>query len=186
MKRRLCLTIATVMLVSAGTARATTLQRMTLEELAAASPAIARVRCIANETRWEGGRIWTFTTAEVTEVIKGHVPARITIRMIGGNARSVISKVEGTPRFSPQEEVVLFLQPTRLGDWTVVSWVQGTFRIHRDGMAREERVTQDTAGVALFNPAARSFEEGGARNLPMREFRRRLAKAMARTGETGR
>ena len=186
MKRTFLLALAILAGMGLGTARATTLQRMTLEELAAAAPAIARARCIGNETRWEDGRIWTFTIMEVTEAIKGSVPGRITIRMLGGNVGSLISKVEGTPRFAPKEDTILFLQPTRRGDWTVVSWVQGTFRIRHAGAGEEGQVTQDTAGVAMFNPATRRFEEGGVRNLSMREFRSRLAKAMARSGEATR
>jgi hypothetical protein len=175
-----------VVLMAGGMARATTLQRMSLEELAAAAPAIARVRCITSESRWENGRIWTFTTAEVLEPMKGALPARIILRMIGGQAGSLHSKVEGAPRFAGGEEVILFLAPTRRGDWTVVSWAQGTFRVHHRASSAEERVTQDTAGVALFHPATRRFEEGGVRNLSLREFRERLARVLAHEGGTRR
>lgn len=160
--------------------RATTLQRMTLEELAAATPAIARVRILASEPRIDGGRIWTLWQMEVTESFKGSLAGRISVRLLGGKAGGFVSKVEGVPRFSLQEEAILFLQRTPLGDWTVVSWVQGTFRIARANAAGTERVTQDTAGVALFDPATRRFEKGEVRNLPLREFRTRLAQAIAR------
>ena len=163
-------------------ARCTTLQRLALEELAAAAPAIARVRCVSSEARWDAGRIWTFTVLEVIEPLKGSLPQRITLRLLGGKVGGLVSKVEGVPRFSPNEEVILFLQPAYVGDWTVVSWVQGTFRIRRDTADRVERVTQDTAGVALFDPATRQFERGEVRNLPLREFRTRLAHAIARSG----
>ena len=48
------------------TLEATTLARLSLDELAAASDAVARVRCTATESRWEGGSIWTVTTFEET------------------------------------------------------------------------------------------------------------------------
>lgn len=167
-------------------ARCTTLQRLTLEELAAAAPAIARARCLSSEVRWDSGRIWTFTVVEVIEPLKGSLPQRITLRLLGGKVGGLVSKVEGVPRFSPGEEVILFLQSAHPGDWTVVSWVQGTFRIQRDASTKEDRVTQDTAGVALFDPVTRQFEKGQVRNLPLREFRTRLARAIARTERTAR
>jgi len=39
--------------------RATTLARLSLDQLAAASDSIARVRCVATQSRWENGAIWT-------------------------------------------------------------------------------------------------------------------------------
>lgn len=186
MKRRsIFLTIAFA--VFAGkTAQCTTLQRLTLDELAAAAPAIARVRCVSSEARWDAGRIWTFTVLEIIEPLKGSLPQRITLRLLGGRVGGLVSKVEGVPRFSQREEIILFLQLAHAGDWTVVSWVQGTFRIRRETTLGEARVTQDTAGMTLFDPTTRRFERGEVRNLPLREFRTRLARAIARAERTTR
>ena len=179
MSHRLIFLGATLLLLFAGRAAlATTLQRMSLEELAAASPAIARVRILSSESRVEGGRIWTLTSADVVETMKGSVPRRITLRLLGGRTRGLISKVEGVPQFAPSEDVYLFLQPLPTGEFAVVSWVQGTFRVERD--REEERVSQDTAGVAVFDPATRRFEKGEVRRLPLAEFRARVQRAVAR------
>lgn len=165
--------------VAAGV-RATTLQRMTIEELAATAPVIARVRCIASESRWEQGRIWTLTQVEVHELLKGSAPRQITLRLLGGKVGGLIAKVEGVPRFTAGEEAIVFLEPSRAGGWGVVSWVQGTFRISRAGAGGEERVTQDTAGVAMFDPRTQRFERGDTRNLPLAEFKMRVARAVER------
>lgn len=183
LRRIICGAVAAA-LALAMAVQATTLRRMSLDELVTAASVVARVRCENNETRWEGGHIWTFTTFEVVETLKGHetnLPARITVRLIGGKAGHVISTVDGAPRFGAGEEAILFLEPTPAGEFTVTSWVQGTFRVRRDARSGRETVTQDTGGLSIFDPATKQFRAGGVRNLPMEEFRRRVAEAVARS-----
>jgi len=74
------------------------------------------------------------------------------------------------PRFAPGEELVLFLVRTPAQDFSIVSWVQGTFRIGRDRTTDEEIVTQDTAAFAVFDPASQRFEATGIRRMPVGAF----------------
>jgi hypothetical protein len=163
--------------VLSGAAQATTLVRMDLDELAAAAGTIARVRCLGSEVGAEGGEIWTFTRFEVMETLKGAPPREVTVRLLGGRLGGLVSTVDGVPRFREGEEAYLFLEPTPVGDWTVTSWVQGTFRVERDSLKREV-VTQDTSGLAVFDPSTRQFRPGGIRRLPVDEFRQRVRAAV--------
>jgi len=180
MNRRLIVEIPLAALMLALTAGATTLVRMNLDELAKAAQIVARVRCVSSEARWDRGEIWTFTTFEALETLKGSVPRQITVRLIGGRVSHLKSTVDGVPRFAPGEEVYLFLEPTSLGELSVTSWVQGTFRVRRDPASRQEFVTQDTGSVTVFDPVTRQFKPGGARNLPVDQFRRLVLLAVER------
>ena len=166
-------------LLCAVVVQGTTLVRMDLDQLAASASLVARVRCLGNEVRVEGGEIWTFTRFEVLETLKGSAPSEINVRLLGGRMGGFVSTVDGVPRFSEGEQVFLFLESTRAGDFSVTSWVQGTFRIRRDNLARE-LVTQDTSGLAVFDPATRQFRPGGVRRLPVEEFRQRVRAAVER------
>lgn len=161
-------------------AGATTLARMSLEELAGAAEVIARVRCLDSESRWEAGEIWTFTRFEVVETLKGTAPRLLTVRLLGGRAGHSVSLVEGVPRFRSGEEAVLFLERSRADSFSVTSWVQGTFRIRRNAQTGEETVTQDSSRFAVLDPATQRFAAAGVRKLPLAEFRRRLAEALER------
>jgi hypothetical protein len=172
------LTVAALVLACAPHAQATTLQRMTLEELTATAPYVVRVRCLAAESRFEEGEIWTLTTFEVLETMKGAIPRRITVRLLGGRAGNLVSTVDGVPRFQPGEELFLFLEPASPSAYSVTSWAQGTFRIRRDPATGAEFVTQDTSGLAMFDPATKQFHPGGVRNLPVEEFRQRIRTAL--------
>jgi hypothetical protein len=157
-------------------ASATTLLRMSLAEMAQVSPLIVRARCVGNSTGWDGGEIWTFTTFEVREFWRGSagrrsVSGQIIVRLLGGSAGNLTSHVSGVPRFRPDEDVVLFLEPAAANDYSIVSWEQGTFRIGRDVRTGDETITQDSAAFATFNPATRTFAATGIRNRALTAFR---------------
>lgn len=170
------------LLISAPVAalRATTLQRLSLDQLAAGCDAVARVSFLHAESRWDHGTIWTLTTLHVMETIKGSLPAEISVRLPGGRVGQFTSTVEGTPRFHPGDDAVVFLKNSTDGGFTVAGWVQGTFRISRDPRTGDQTVTQDSSAFAVFDAATRTFRAEGIRHMPVEEFRGRLASAIAR------
>lgn len=164
-------------------ASATTLERMSLARMAQTAQAIVRARCTGNFTAWDAGEIWTFTAFAVEDAWKGEAALgsepQLTVRLLGGSVGNLTSTVSGVPRFRAGEEVVLFLEPTVRGDFSVVSWVQGTFRIRREARSGGEIVTQDTAAFDTYDPATRQFEAAGIRNLPVAALRERVQAALA-------
>lgn len=177
--------ICAALLACCGELRATTIERMSIERMSRAAPLIIRAQCISNATAWDAGEIWTFTTFQVLETWKAssrQVPHQITVRLLGGTAGALTSHVSGIPRFRVGEEVVLFLERTGRGDFSVVSWQQGTFRVRRDTRGGEGIVTQDTAAFATFDPHTRRFEASGIRKLALSSFRQRVESAMRNDG----
>ncbi len=134
----------------------TTLAHMSVAKLTHVSALILRARSVENSRAWDAGEIWTFTTYEPTEVWKGSAPSRIRVRLLGGRIGNLTSNVSGVPRFRSGEDVVLFLAPATRGDFSVVSWVQGTFRIHHDQRTGEDTVTQDSASFDTILPRENS------------------------------
>ncbi len=173
-----------LLLAVGGAAKATTIARMSVAQMSHAAQAIVRARCVENSVGWDAREIWTFTSFDVQEVWQGSAQARISVRLLGGRVGNLTSSVSGVPRFRPGEEVVLFLERTPRGDFSIVSWEQGTFRIRREAATGSESVTQDSASFATFDPATRQFEAAGIRNLPLETFRARVYAAMS--AETGR
>ncbi|MGA9972046.1 MAG: hypothetical protein WBQ07_17045 [Candidatus Acidiferrales bacterium] len=179
--------VAVAVLFAATLCQATTLERMSLAKMAQTAPLIIRARCLANSTAWDAGEIWTFTNFAIEETWKGAPPGaavQLTVRLLGGSVGNLTSTVSGVPRFHPGEEVIVFLEPTARGDFSIVSWVQGTFRIRRDPRTSEEIAIQDTAAFDAFNPATHRFESPGARNLSVAAFNSQVKSALASpTGE---
>ncbi len=178
-RSRSCFCAAVVCIIFAGATHATTIARMSLAQLAQTSPEIVRAQCVANSTGWDAGEIWTFTTFEVQETWRGGLSGKITVRLLGGRTEKVTSFVSGIPRFHTGEDVVLFLEPTSRGDFSVVSWEQGTFRVHRAAVSTEESVTQDTASFETFDPRVGRFVASGIRAMPILTFRSEVEAALA-------
>jgi hypothetical protein len=159
--------------------RATTLMPMSVAQMTQAAQEIVRARCVANATHWDHGELWTFTAFDVQENWRGTATGQISVRLLGGRTAQITSTVSGVPHFQPGEDVVLFLEPTSLGGYSIVSWQQGTFRIRRDAATGEDRVTQDTARLETYDPAARRFITFGIRGLAIEELRNRVQAAIA-------
>jgi hypothetical protein len=170
-------------LVFLPTIRATTLARLSLDQLAAGSDAVARVRYAGARSRWENGSIWTVAEVEVLETMKGHLPGEIAVRLPGGRVGHLTAIVDGTPKFNPGDEAVVFLQLSSAGGFTVAGWVEGTFRISHDPRNGRETVTQDSSAFAVFDRASRTFRTEGIRRMPIEEFRARIAASVARSQE---
>jgi len=162
---------------------ATTLMRMSLSQMSRAAKLVVRARCLGNSAGWDAGEIWTFTSFAVEESWRGSAPSQVWVRLLGGRLGNITSTVSGIPRFSAGEEVILFLEPTPRGDFSIVSWEQGTFRVLRDARTGEEIAVQDTASFPVFDPVARRFEAAGIRDVPVAALRARVDAAVG--AETG-
>jgi hypothetical protein len=184
-RKRMLLTMV-AMLFAAMALRATTLARMSLDQLAAAAGAVARLHCTGVESRWEDGEIWTVTTFHVVESMKGALPPQITVRLPGGRVGHLTAAVDGTPKFIAGDEAIVFLERSRAGGFSVAGWVEGTFRISHDARTAHESVTQDSSSFAVFDPEARVFRNEGINRMPIEQFHERVRAAIARAQEKAR
>ena len=135
------------------------------------------MKCIATASRWDRGAIWTFAEMDVVEPLKGAPPAHLVVRLPGGRVGHLVTHVEDAPQLVAGEEKILFLERNPDGDYSVTGWVEGAFRIQKN-TSGEETVTQDSSEVVVFDAVTRKFQVQGLRNLPMSDFRQRLATAL--------
>jgi hypothetical protein len=164
-------------------AQATTLVRLRFQDLVHYSYSIARVRCQHAESRVENGEIWTDTSFRVLVHNKGYLPEEIVVRQPGGKFHHLHSHVEGAPEFRPGEEVYLFLSAHTGGQFLIVGWAQGTFRIRRDLRSGGETVTQDSAETPVFDSPSESFTKAGVKNLSIDVFEQRVHREISRDTE---
>jgi hypothetical protein len=168
------------LLLLAIASRATTLARLSFDELAVKATAIVRARCLASSSIWRNGEIWTETEFEVLEIDKGTSPGVLRISLPGGKVAHIQSRIDSVPGFREGEEAYLFLWNAPGKEVYVLGWAQGTFRISRDARTGLRRVTQDSAAVPVFDTTTRQFRTDGVRNLSLAAFQIKLKKALAR------
>jgi hypothetical protein len=178
--RQTIFAVGVELLIAALLAKAmfsTTIARMDLRELAQSAQIVVRARCESSRAQWDGGSIWTLYEFAVIETFKGAPLQLLRVRLPSGRVGHLETKVDGVPRFRAGEEVVLFAEAASGGGYSITSWAQGTFRIHR-GATGEPSLTQDTSHFAVFDPTARTFTPVGIRDISLVEFRKKITEAL--------
>jgi hypothetical protein len=137
--------LATLLLAAATPA--TTFAPATTGDLVRAARRVCCVKCEEVEERLEAsGLVFTHVRLSLLEDLKGSGPTtEIRLRVVGGTAGGVTTKVEGLPRFRAGEESVLLLGAANAAGFpSVAHGARGLLRMRRDEEGRpylRERVT---------------------------------------------
>lgn len=134
---------------------ATSVQKLSLRDLARRSESIVLAEVEGASSRWDGNEIYTYVTLRVTEPVKGAKRHdTITVRQIGGQVGTLASIVAGTPSFRQGEDVLVFLTAEdRTGHPWVLGLQQGKYSVVSDGKGGK-RVRNELAGISLLSGAA--------------------------------
>jgi len=179
--RKLLLSVC-LMLFAAFPVFSTTVEKFTLDDLVQKSGRIIVGKCISRESRWNDRNTLILTTARfaVSEPLKGANDGFVNVVTVGGTLDGITQTVSGMPVFEPEEEVLLFLEPSKNGHWQPLGLSQGKFRILRNRQTGEEEVVHSLSGLELYDPASRglSQQEKPSRALlkPMVERIRRMVR----------
>jgi len=165
-------------------ARATTLVRLSLQQLTEASSAIVRGRVVSQQSRWnpQHTRIVTFTTLALAETMKGTPGSTVVVEQLGGTVGNIRVHVSGTVHFHPATDYVLFLEPagSDTSKFILVGMIQGAYRVYRDAATLQERVIPPVGGFSMgsSSPAANPAVPTGD-TVPLGAFWREVAGAAA-------
>ncbi len=166
---RLLILLATATLAG----RAATLERLSLEEMAAKSTAIVRGRVAASWAAAHGPLIYTHYTIRVTERWKGPAAAQIEVVVPGGTAGGLRQSFSGVPKLSAEGEYVLFLWTGPSGLTHIIGLTQGVFDIQRDS-AGALIAARAAASETLLDPATGRPVQQEPLRLRLEELGRRV------------
>lgn len=130
--------------------RATTLQRLSLEEMTQQSTAIVRAKVTGSSPALRGNEVWTFYQLQILETLKGRETNQIQVAVPGGAAAGLRQIVAGAPALRSGAEYVLFLWTGRSGLTQVIGLSQGLLSVSRDQQGR----------VSLVRPASKEIMLG--------------------------
>ena len=139
MKRfSLLLAVTVVALLAAQAAFATTVQKLSLQDLTKRSDSIVMARVDDAVSAWDAGHkeIYTTYTLQILNAVKGRKgESTVTIRQIGGIVDHIASIVPGMPSFKKGEQVVVCLtQRDKAGYPWVMGLQQGKYTVvEKDG-----------------------------------------------------
>ncbi len=94
------------------------------------------------------GCVFTYTTLRVREVLKGRLASReIVIKELGGQAGEIATVVFGTPQFTPDERVILFLDTWNDGGLRVHDMFLGKYSVVIDPATGRDVAVRESAGA---------------------------------------
>lgn len=169
--------IALTVLVAAAAplVDATTLRRMELVELVGTAERVVHARVVDQRSYWVEGlnQIFTDTTFDVLEDVKGAGPRDLTITLMGGRVGILDTVVPGTPTFAIGEEAVLFTESRPDGRKHLVGLSQGAMRVLVNEKTGERTAVADPyAGVIYMAREGGTLRPvaGPSRRAPLSEL----------------
>ncbi|MBK7860515.1 MAG: hypothetical protein IPJ65_18280 [Archangiaceae bacterium] len=170
-------------------AAATVVIAQNYEQLAQTSPLVVRATVGQVQAAWNEGHttIETFSELQVSAVLKGKVApgATLMVRSPGGIVGNVGARVSGSPKFTPGEDTLLFLEPAADAPnvWLVAGLSLGKVTFAKNAFG-ELRAMRDLRGIAFYDrsPGAPKYQTvDRPEDLGMPEdFLARIRKAVAR------
>jgi len=109
--KRICLSAAFI-LAFLSPLSATTVQRLSFDDLVAKAQSIVVGQVIDSRTDWNDGHklILTSYTIQAQESMKSNASPTVTVTTVGGKVGNTILHVSGMPVLEPGENVILFLE----------------------------------------------------------------------------
>ena len=176
--------VALALVVMAGGLEASTVRRLTLDEMAVRADQIftGEVVGIASQLNARRTGIFTFVTIEVDEYLKGGRRNLLTLRFLGGEAEGYRLVVPGSPVFHLGEEVLVFSDGGAGRIPTVLGMAAGKFTVGRDPETGGRVLRRSLAGLTFHDAGGVPPAPGAAMSagpVPLEEVRRAVREALA-------
>jgi hypothetical protein len=167
---------------------ATTLEQLTLDEMAQKSTAIVRARVTGSHVGTHGSHgtdIYTYFELQVIETWKSseQITGKTTteVAVPGGAFDGIRQSVNGAPELKTGQEYVLFLWTSRSGLTQVIGLSQGLFKVSEEGSegGRGTAVVQRPAASELMLNRSGLPVDDRAVSMPLQDLRTHVRQVLA-------
>jgi hypothetical protein len=133
--RRMSL-VASLALALLPVTRATTIPRLTFEQLTDGSEIVAAGRITGSWAAWDSDRryIWTHYSLSVTDLAKGIRASSVEFAEPGGAVGDRVMSIAGTVTYGVGDRVVVFLSRMPNGYLRTTGWAQGKYMLDVNGI----------------------------------------------------
>ena len=147
---------------------ASTLQKLTLDEMIKQSTAIVHVKVSSSAAVMRGRNIYTFYQFQVLETLKAGNSAQSEVAVPGGSTAGLRQEVAGAPALAIGGNYVIFLWTSNSGLTQIIGLSQGLFNVVQDSSGNAELVRGAIASATVvsksgqaLNPAAVTISLSG-------------------------
>lgn len=172
---RLAVTIAGLLALGVSVFGAT-LEKLSVEQMSQQATVIVRGRITGCSAEMRGPVIYTRCAVAVTEIWKGAPAQKLDFVVPGGTFQGLSQTFSGSPKFSPQEQFVLFLWVGRSGIPQIIGLSQGAFSVSTSD--KGESTAKKAATSELMLDARGNQVRDEAVSLSVGELRSRVRQAL--------
>lgn len=158
-----------------------TLEKLSLDEMAARSTAIVRARAVSSSGVMVGSSIFIKTHFQVLERMKGPEASEVDVMEPGGTVGQLSQNYPGVPRFTPGQESLLFLWTGPSGRTQIIGLSQGVLEVTRNAATGDEEVSRQPSGEPMLAPGSGMPVEDEAISMPLRRMVSRIQRAVERS-----
>ncbi|HUA84931.1 MAG TPA: hypothetical protein VMB85_13805 [Bryobacteraceae bacterium] len=144
-------------IVLAVSLHATTLQKLTLDDMIRQSTAIVHVKVSSSSPVMRGRNIYTFYQFQLLETLKAGGGAQTEVAVPGGSTAGLRQEVAGAPSLAAGGEYVIFLWTSNSGLTQIIGLSQGLFSVLPDSSGTAELVRGALAGATLVNKSGQTL-----------------------------
>ena len=170
--------LAVGLLATLGPLSASTLQRLSLDEMILKSTAIIRGKIVSSRSMTRGPLVYTVAQVEVAERWKGPRATRLEVAIPGGVYRGERQTFSGTPKLEPDTDYILFLWTGPSGVTQVIGLAQGVFTVVQDAQGQDV-VERPAATGAVMVDAKGSVVEDEAVSMKLGDLKGRVERMIA-------
>ena len=143
-------------LVLVCSARATSVPRISFEELTDQSEVIASGQVTRSWSDWDSTHkyIWTHYELSVSNTYKGQSGRSVVISEPGGVVGNIGMQIAGTVVYQPGDKVLVFLQRMPNGYLRTTGWGQGQYRVDASGIVHASESLRQENLLAAGGPGS--------------------------------
>lgn len=168
--------LVTFLVVLASSLSATTLEKLTFDEMAAKSTQIVRGRIALSNVQQHGAIYYSHYKIQVTEQYKGPSAKTIDVVLPGGTIGRSQQTFSGVPTFPADTDLVLFLWTSKSGLTHIIGLSQGVFQVSKDAAGQTVFSRGPITEGLLDSRTGRPATDTGMR-FTAQEFSSRLGRA---------
>ena len=161
------------LILTAAAISATTIEKLSLDEMTAKSTAIVRGKVNFSHVAQHGAVYYTHYKVSVSERLKGTTAAQVDVVMPGGRIGKSEQTFSGIPTFVADSDVVLFLWTSKAGLTHVIGLGQGIFNVSKNATGQTV-LSRDAIREGMVDArTGRPVEDAGIR-MTMGELQGRI------------